>query len=243
MAAPAPQIERTSATLLAFPRARAHIGAALKLHRLPENLAALLARESESFAEVSPYAALAYALDQRMAPRPLDLEQANIILLAGPSGAGKSCVGAKIAHAAAARGRKVERARFEGAGALHATPCPPDTLLVLEADGFNPLNKRAATAFSALDGMPGVETLGVISALSDAEDVADLVTAFRFRRVIVTNLDRTRRLGALLAAVTSGAHLAHVSTGPDPATPLQTLTPGALATKLLNTKVLDVPAH
>ena len=33
----------------------------------------------------------------------------------------------------------------------------------------------------------------------DAEDVGDIVAAFRFRRVIVTNMDRTRRLGAALA--------------------------------------------
>jgi len=68
--------------------------------------------------------------------------------------------------------------------------------------------------------------------------VADLVTAFHFKRVIVTNLDRTRRLGALLAAITSGARLAHVSTGPDADDPLESLAPGTLATQLL-----DAPAH
>ena len=81
----------------------------------------------------------------------------------------------------------------------------------MEADGFNPLNARAASAFSALGDIEGVETIGVVSALGDAEDVADLVAAFRFRRVIVTNMDRTRRLARTLAAVTSGARLAHVT--------------------------------
>jgi signal recognition particle GTPase len=56
--------------------------------------------------------------------------------------------------------------------------------------------------------------------------------------VIVTNLDRTRRLGALLAAVTSGARLAHVSTGPHADDALESLAPGVLATRLL-----DGPAH
>jgi flagellar biosynthesis GTPase FlhF len=78
----------------------------------------------------------------------------------------------------------------------------------------------------------------VVSALSDAEDVADLVATFHFKRVIVTNLDRTRRLGALLAAITSGAQLAHISTGPHADDALETLEPGALASLLL-----DAPAH
>jgi flagellar biosynthesis protein FlhF len=228
-----------TATLISFPRPRAHIGAALKRHRLPEGLAAALARESEGFAEVSAYAALAYALDQRMTPAPLDLERARGILLMGPAGSGKSTAAAKIMHAARLIGRKTELARADGALALfRAGTNPPGTLMVMEADGFNPLNARAASAFSALGDVPGVETVGVISALSDAEDVADLVSSFHVRRVIVTNLDRTRRLGALLAAITSGAQLAHVSTGPHADDALETLAPGTLATQLL-----DTPAH
>ncbi len=228
-----------SATLISFPRPRAHIGAALKRHRLPEGLAAALARESEGFAEVSAHAALAYALDQRMICAPLDLERAQGILLMGAAGAGKSAVAAKIVHAARLIGRRTSLARADGALGLFRTATnPPGVLMVMEADGFNPLNARAACAFSALGDVPGVETVGVVSALSDAEDVADLVATFHFKRVIVTNLDRTRRLGALLAAVTSGAKLAHVSTGPQADDGLETLEPGALAALLL-----DGPAH
>jgi flagellar biosynthesis GTPase FlhF len=83
-----------------------------------------------------------------------------------------------------------------------------------------------------------VETIGVVSALNDAEDVGDIVAAFRFRRVIVTNMDRTRRLGAALAAMTGGARLAHVTHGPRPEDALEMLAPGALAALLL-----DVQAH
>jgi flagellar biosynthesis protein FlhF len=228
-----------TAMLISFPRPRAHIGAALKRHRLPEDLAAALARESEGFAEVSAHAALAYALDQRMASAPLDLERAQGILLMGPAGAGKSAVAAKIVHAARLIGRRTELARANGALGLFRTATnPPGMLMVMEADGFNPLNVRAACAFSALSDVPGVETVGVVSALSDAEDVADLVATFHFKRVIVTNLDRTRRLGALLAAITSGAQLAHISTGPHADDALETLEPGALASLLL-----DAPAH
>jgi hypothetical protein len=115
---------------------------------------------------------------------------------------------------------------------------PPELLTVMEADGFNPLNPRAACAFSALGDIDGVVTIGVVSALNDAEDVGDIVTRFRFRRVIVTGLDRTRRLGAVLAASLSGAQLAHVTYGPRPEDGLELLEPGALAAQLL-----QVSAH
>ncbi|MBN9588222.1 MAG: hypothetical protein BGN85_01165 [Alphaproteobacteria bacterium 64-11] len=237
MAAPTANLK--TATLISFPRPRAHIGAALKRHRLPEGLAAMLARESEAFAEVSAYAALAYALDQRMACAPLDLERARGILLAGPAGAGTSAVAAKIVRAARLVGRRTELTRADAALAqFRAGANPPDVLMVMEAESFNPLNARAASAFSALGDAPGVETIGVISALSDAEDVADLVSSFHFKRLIVTNLDRTRRLGALVAAITGGAELAHVSAGPNPDDGLETLEAGALARLLL-----DSPAH
>jgi flagellar biosynthesis GTPase FlhF len=78
-----------------------------------------------------------------------------------------------------------------------------------------------------------------VSALADAEDVGDLVAALRLKRVIVTGMDRTRRLGAAVAAVTSGARLAHVTYGPHPDDPLETLEPGALAQMLLESEPAD----
>ena len=61
------------------------------------------------------------------------------------------------------------------------------------------------------------------------------VAAFRFRRVIITNMDRTRRLGAALAACLSGASLAHVTHGARPEDGLDMLEPGALAAQMLAT--------
>lgn len=227
--------------VLNFPRAdlRALLSTALKRHRLPESLAAALVREAAKFPEVSMDAALAFALDQRMTSAPIDFEKARGILLVGPTGAGKSAVAAKIIHAAKLIGRRTELARADGGLALFRTGTnPPDLLTVMEADGFNPLNARAASAFSALGEIEGVQTIGVISALNDAEDVSDIVSAFRFRRVIVTNMDRTRRLGAVLSAITGGARLAHVTHGPRPEEALEMLAPGALASLLL-----DISSH
>ena len=224
-----------------FPRAdlRAALSAALKRHRLPESLAAALVREAAKFPEISMDAALAFALDQRMTSAPIDFEKARGILLVGPAGGGKSAVAAKIIHAAKLIGRRTALTRADGGLALFRTGTnPPDLLTVMEADGFNPLNARAASAFSALGEIEGVQTIGVISALNDAEDVSDIVSAFRFRRVIVTNMDRTRRLGAVLAAVTGGARLAHVTHGPRTDEALETLAPGVLASLLL-----DISSH
>ena len=229
----------TSAAVLSFPRAdlRGLLNSALKRHRLPETLAAALVRDAARFPEIPADAALAFALDTRMAPQPIDFGKARGILLVGPAGAGKTAVAQKIIHAARLAGRAADYARANGGLSLFRTGLSrPELMTVMEADGFNPLNARAASAFSALGDIEGVETIGVVSALNDAEDVADIVTQFRFRRVIVTNMDRTRRLGAALAAITGGAALAHVTHGPHADDALETLSPGALAAMLLQTQ-------
>jgi flagellar biosynthesis protein FlhF len=234
-------LSKTSDNLVAFPRAdlRNHLGAAMKRHRLPEELGHALVREATNFPHVSVDAALSLALTQRLVPAPIDFDKARGILLVGPVGAGKSAVAAKILHAAALSGRKTELARADGGLALFRTNSnPPNLLTVMEADGFNPLNARAACAFSALGDIEGVQTIGVVSAWSDAEDISDIVLAFRFRRVIITHLDVTRRLGAALAACLSGARLAHVTYGPRPEDGLEMLEPAALASQLL-----DIRSH
>ncbi len=229
------------ANLLPFPRAdlRRVLGAAVKRHRLPESLGQELVREAADFPDLSADAALASAIARRIKPAPIDFETTRGILLVGPRGAGKSAVAAKIAHAAALSGRKVQITRADGGLALFRTNShSPESLTVMEADGFNPLNVRAASAFRALGEIDGVETIGLVSALNDAEDVSDLVSAFRFRRVIITHMDLTRRLGAAMAAAMSGAALAHVTRGPRPEDGLDILAPGAIAAQLL-----DIASH
>lgn len=228
---------QTGAAIVAFPRAdlRAQLGGAMKRHRLPDTLAADLVREAAKFPEITAGSALAFALDQRMQNAPVELETARGILLVGPSGGGKSAVAAKIAHAARLIGRDTELAKASDGLALFRTGThPAGQLTIMEADGFNPLNPRAVSAFSALGDIEGVETIGVVSALNDAEDVADLVASFRFHRVIVTQMDRTRRWGALLAAVTGGARLAHVTRSARAEDGLERLSPHMLAEMLLD---------
>jgi flagellar biosynthesis protein FlhF len=228
---------RTSATLLNFPHAalgaRGVIAAALKRHRLPELLAESLLRDIE--AGDNPETLLAAALARRMRAWPIDFEKARGILLLGPMGAGKSAVAAKISHVAALIGRKTECAgAADGMVLFRTASFDSDALMVMEATGFNPLNRRAVSAFSALGEAEGVESIGVVSAASDAEDVAEIVSALRLKRIIVTGLDRTSRLGATVAAATGGAGLAHVTYGPRPDDPLDMLAPELLAKMLLD---------
>ncbi|HWY62159.1 MAG TPA: hypothetical protein VNW15_09690 [Rhizomicrobium sp.] len=230
---------KQSATLLDFPRAahsqRLSLTTALKQHRLPEHLIEALVRDAEAWPAATQDEALARALAVRMRLEPIDFEKARGILLLGPGGAGKSAVAAKIAHIALLSGRRVELANAADGLALFRTATfQSESLMVMEAQGFNPANRRALNAFAALGEAEGVESLGVISATSDAQDVAEIVSALRLPRVIVTGLDRTSRLGATVAAAASGAALAHVTYGPRADDCLETLAPELLAKMLLD---------
>ena len=225
------------AAVLNFPRgaqsARAQIAAALKHHRLPEILIESLLRDAGHGCD--PEAALGAALARRMRSNPIDFQKARGILLLGPSGAGKSAVAAKIIHIAALMGRKSECAvAADGMALFRTATFDSDALMVMEAPGFNPVNRRALSAFAALGDAEGVESIGVISAASDAEDAAEIVSALRLKRVIVTGLDRTLRLGATVAAILSSAALAHVTYGPRSDDVLDMLAPDLLAKMLLD---------
>jgi flagellar biosynthesis protein FlhF len=219
-----------SATLLAFPGvgqniAGGVIAAALRHHRLPELLSTQLLRAAR---DADPHTALARALSGRMGVAPLEFSTTRPILLIGASGVGKSAVAAAIARATT---REVLLLNAqEGLAQLRAATLPRGKLVVMEADGFHPLNPKARGAFAALSEIEGIEAVGVVSAAGDAEDAAEMVAAFRFRRLIVTGLDRTRRLGTLTAAACAGARLAHVLKGGA----LENLYPDDLAAALLS---------
>lgn len=229
-----------SATLLAFPHRaqspRGRLAGALRYHRLPERLADAMIRDAADWLDRDMEDVLACVLASRICAMPVDLDKARGILLVGPSGAGKSAVAAKLAHAAALAGREVaQTGAAEGLALFRTGTHPAGRLTIMEAEGFNPTNARARSAFAALGDIEGVETIGVISALGDAEDVSEIMLSLRFRRVIVTGLDRTRRLGATIAAITGFARLAHVTAGPRADDPLEILSAPALAKLLLET--------
>jgi len=204
-----------SAQLLAFPgpgiSLRTVLTAQLKQHRLPEHLIEAFIREAGLLPARGIDEALTGVLRARMRTAPLDLSRTPRIFLIGPSGAGVSSVAAKLRHQAAGRNQPI----------------------TVERSSFNPRNLKARTAFGCVGERADVATIGVISALADAEEISEIISAFRLSRIIVTGLDMARRFGALAAAVTQGARLAHVTRSPKQDAALGTLTPRALADMLL----------
>ncbi len=112
-----------------------------------------------------------------------------------------------------------------------------NVLAVIDTAGFDPRNAKARNAFAALARIGHVEAIGVVSACGDAEEIAEIsasLASLGARRIIVTGLDLSRRLGALIAAATQNAALAHVTRSPFVAGGLETLTPLALSRALID---------
>ena len=201
----------STAQLLAFPgiALRAALLTQLKQHRLPEHLIEAFIREAASLPVCGIDEALTEVLTARV--RPAELSPAARILLIGPSGAGVSSVAEKLRYQAHSRNRTI----------------------AIESRNFNPRNMRARTAFGCVSERPGIQAIGVVSALADAEEIGEIISAFRLERVIVTGLDMAGRLGALTAAVTQGAELVGVTRSPKADAPLEPLPPRELAAMLL----------
>lgn len=202
-----PALASSTAQLLAFPGIglRASMLAQLKQHRLPEHLIETFIREAMSLPACGINEALTEVLAVRMRPAKLDL--GGRIFLIGPSGAGVSSVAAKLRHHATVRNRTIQ----------------------VESQGFHPRNMRARTAFGCISQRPQVETIGVVSALADAEEISEIISAFRLDRIIVTGLDMARRFGALTAAITQGARQVAVTRSPKTDAPLEVLSARELA--------------
>lgn len=242
----------------------------LHTHRTPEGLAHVLAENAEKSRLADMTLALASALDLRMPTAPLFAATQNTLMLAGPHGAGKTAVAAKIAAHARLAGRDVTliAGDAEGAGAvarletfanhlnakiivadsaellarLIANERTAKATTIIDMAGFDPRDGKARTAFSALAKIEGVETVAVVSSMSDAEEIAETVSALKTagaQRLIVTCADLARRLGALLSAATRGLPLAHITRSPFVAGGLETLTPLSLARLLLQSNNPD----
>jgi len=112
-------------------------------------------------------------------------------------------------------------------------------LTIVDTAGFDPRNGKARTAYAALARLENMEALGVVSATGDAEEIAEIAAALvtlGAKRLIATGLDVTRRLGAVLAAATQDAALAHTTRSPFVSGGLETLTPLSLARLLIEAR-------
>ena len=250
-----PQSERTAKSFN-----RADLLAMLALHRVPEALAHALADDAARSGHDEIARALAEALEKRMNARPINYVQANAILLKGVNGSGKTAVATKIAAQAHLTGRRVKiLASDPAARALTAlaeridikiAPAPNaqgvsravahaisrKSLVVIDTAGFNPRKAKARAAFAALGQIENIETIGVVSALGDAVETAEIIAALNAERIILTGLDLARRWGTVAVAATCGVPLAHVARSAFAGDGLEPLTPIALAQTLLGVK-------
>jgi flagellar biosynthesis protein FlhF len=111
------------------------------------------------------------------------------------------------------------------------------SLAIIDTAGFDPRNGKARSAFAALAQIESVTPIGVISGTTDAEDAGEIAHAFTLlgaQQTIVTSLDMTKRMGAVLAA-TEHLSLAHITRSPFVAGGLETLSPLSLARMLIET--------
>ena len=184
---------------------RGDLLAALNRHRLPEGMAHALAETAAKAQLTDMTLALASALDKKMKPWPIDMHDANALLLVGPNGAGKTAVAAKIAAHARLAGRRTTLVASDSAGAgavarletfakhldsavttaesaaelnsLIGECVAKKTFVIVDTAGFDPRDAKARTAFAALGQIGRVDTIGVVSALSDAEEITEIVEA------------------------------------------------------------------
>jgi flagellar biosynthesis protein FlhF len=240
---------------------RSELLASFARHRLPDALGHALAEASAKTNVSDMTLALASAIDARMKSAPIDFADAKAFMLVGPNGVGKTAVAAKLAAHAKLAGRGVTLIASDVAGAgavarlnafaehLDAAIVTADSAFVLanttgdavaqgmlaitDTAGFDPRQPKIAAVYAALAKIEAVETIGVLSALTDAEEAAEIAAALTrvgVARLIVTCVDLARRAGALAAAaMTPGVALAHVTRSPFVAGGLETLTPLALS--------------
>jgi flagellar biosynthesis protein FlhF len=241
--------------------------------RTPDILAAELtdAAEESGFADLTM--ALARALDGRMRTEPIDLAKAGAILLAGPMGSGKTSVAAKLASEARVVGRPVRLVATDltGAGAIArlnaladpigvtvtmaangeeladslAAAAAEKSLIIADTAGFDPRPRSAWREFLFLTRGSG-EIVGVISALTDAQEAAEMAQAlhaFGASRLIVTGLDSARRRGTVVALAAAGLAIAQVSYSPFVANGLAPLTPLGLARDIASRAAPFIPLH
>jgi len=240
---------------------RSELIASFAKSRLPEGLGHSLAEAAAKTGLTDMTLALAAAIDQKMLSAPIDFMGAKVFLLTGPNGAGKSAVAAKLGAHARLAGRAVRLIAHDvtGAGAVARLKDFADhldaqivtaesafalaaaisnavregVLAIVDTAGFDPRQPKAATAFSALADIEAVETIGVLSALTDSEEAAEMAAALAkigASRLVITQADMTRRYGALgAAAMTDNLAVAFVTRSPYVAGELETLTPLALA--------------
>lgn len=195
---------------------------------------------------------------------PIHFSPMTPIMLVGPTGAGKTSCGAKLAATALNKGSTafIMSADIGRAGAIdqikaygdalgadyYITETPHDVAsalrskrptgaVILDTPGISPYDPGDFAALKSFREATNGEAVLVLPASGDPEEFKDWAVAFRqfgARRLIVTKLDATRRIGAAIGAAFAGEFaLAHFSQTPFISEGLLDASPEFLARRLL----------
>ena len=246
------------------PTVRAAVAACLAHHRTPAALCRVLLEGLAQSQAVEPAAALAQALGARFRFVPMTLPLARPLAIIGPTGAGKTAAVARLAAQAmvgghAARILTTDSGRAGGVAQLELLLQPlgltptvvadPEALagaigvagagttVLIDTSGINPFQGREVAALAELLRASRAEPLLVLPAGLDGEDSVEIAgnfAAIGARRLLVSKLDTTRRLGSILAAADIGLEFAGVSVGREIGPGTTPLSPAGLARVLLH---------
>lgn len=186
--------------------------------------------------------------------------QSRPLMLAGMPGAGKTITAAKLAAHARFAGKNVFIASTDGkrAGGLeqlqaftrilelqlisatdaealagHIDDIRACDAAIIDTAGINPFDDDEMQSVRALAAAIDAEIVLVLAAGADAMESADTARAFAAigaKRMVISRLDMTRRLGGILAAALGGGiAIANVSINPQVADGLSRINPVSLA--------------
>lgn len=225
------------------PATQATVAACLAHHGAPAALVRALLEGLARAQAAEPAAALAHALAARFQFSALALPSSRPLALVGPPGAGKTVALVRLAAHARLAGHTAHVFTTDGDRAggfaqlktlLQPLQLAPTALagpaalagaiggiadgspVLIDTSGVNPFQGREVAALAELLRATRAEPVLVLPAGLDGEDsveIAGTFAAIGARRLIVTKLDATRRLGSILAAADVGLAFAGVSLG------------------------------
>jgi len=214
-----------------------------EFHEWPTSLTTRLTEASRDLAPSEPKTILITLLRSLFRFDALTDLSGKPILLSGPPGSGKSSTIAKLAaaHVLADKTVDVVTMDVERAGALDQlttlleplglrpkivqdpsqassvlAACSSD-LVLLDSPGINPYSSKEISGLSTFVDQISAELVLVLEAgrsVSEAAEIGESYAALGAKRMIVTKLDITRRLGGLLAAASAGLAFCGAGIGP-----------------------------
>ena len=246
------------------------IADALMRHNVSAALAETMLGTVTHFADHDILIAFGAAMDKHFSFAPLFTEKSKPICLVGPPGAGKTLTIAKIAAnrvlhknrvgvittdltragaveqlASLTRLLKIDLIEVEDPPALRDAI---DThkngeVVLIDNTGRNPFSKGDMFDLRKMVSVTEMEPVLVLPAGLDAQEGIDMARAFMevgARKMIVTKVDMTRRLGSMLSiAHETGMQLSDMSISPKVTEPLQSINPVTLARLLLPADVVS----